>query len=217
MAKIIITIVLGAIAATGVGVWYFSGINTDIQGASEKPIATADSQLPSTANPEQLKGKDSLLSLFRLGKSMECTFAFSADGMKGEGTSFFTDGYVRVDSLYSGDAVGSEPLASYMIQDTNSKLMYMWSSTIGQGMKMTIPDEADTKATSPEIPKTPAGTPPAMDMDTAVQYDCKPWNPDRSVFIPPTDVEFTDISAMQEMMESMQKGTGKTGRPKMVE
>ena len=205
MAKIIITIVLGLIAATGVGVWYFSGLNTDMQGASEKPIATVDSQSPTTANPEQLKGKDSLLSLFKLGKSMECTFAFSADGMKGEGTSFFDAGYVRVDSLYSGDAVGSEPLASYMIQDTISKLMYMWSSAMPQGMKMTIPDEADTKAASPEIPKTPAGTPPAMDMDTAVQYDCKPWNPDRSVFIPPANVEFMDMDSMMKMMPAGMK------------
>lgn len=205
MTKIIITIVLGILAATAVGVWYFSGLDTAMQGTSEKQVSSADNQLQATANPELLKGKDSLLSLFKLGKSMECSFSFSAEGMKGEGTSFFADGYVRVDSLYSGDTVGSEPLASYMIQDTNSKLMYMWSSAMPQGMKMTIPDEADTKADQPDIPKTPAGTPLTMDMDTDVQYDCKPWNPDRSVFIPPADVEFMDMDSMMKMMPAGMK------------
>lgn len=205
MTKIIITIVLGLLAATAVGVWYFKDVDTAMQGTTEKLVITDEDKLPAATNPEELKGKDSLLALFKLGKSMECTFAFSADGMKGEGTSYFDNGFVRVDSLYSGTEMGKEPLASYMIQDTARKVMYLWSSAAPQGMKMTIPEETDTQTTKTDMPKSPAGTPPAMDMDTAVQYDCKPWNPDRSVFIPPSDVEFMDMDAMKNMMPAGMK------------
>ncbi len=198
MTKIIITTVVGLIAATLVGVWYFSGIDTDMAGVEQQMTAEND-VTAEVSNPDQIRGKNSLASLMKLGRSMECTFSFSSEGMKGEGTSYFDNGKSRVDSLYTGIEGG--PQASYMISDTTSNMMYTWFTADGttSGMKMNIPAETSTDGMTSNQPETPQ-----VDTNTAVNYDCKPWNVDSSVFVPPADVEFTDMGEMQKMMGDMQ-------------
>lgn len=198
MKKILITIVLGLIVATLVGVWYFSGVDTDMAGVEQK-MMDESAVTPAVTSPDQIKGKDSMASLMRLGKSMECIFSFSSDDMKGEGTGYFDNGKSRVDSLYAGMEDG--PQASYMITDTSTNMMYSWFTIDGttSGMKMNIPAETATGDTSVNQPNTPQ-----VDTATTVNYDCKPWNVDSSVFVPPANVEFTDMGEMQKMMEEMQ-------------
>ena len=209
MTKIIITIIVGLIAATFVGVWYFKGMDTDMAGVEQKMIEDREVSALVT-NPDQIKGKDSLASLMRLGKSMECAFSFSGEDMKGEGTGYFDNGKSRVDSLYSGAKDG--PQASYMISDTVTNMMYTWFTADGttSGMKMNIP--AESQANDVQNNKV---NKPQVDTSTAVNYDCKPWNVDSSVFVPPVDVEFTDMGDMQKMMEEMQKGMEGMTMPNM--
>ncbi len=200
MKKIIITIVLGLIAAILVGMWYFSGINTELAGVDQKMMEES-AVTTAVANPDEMKGKDSLASLMKLGKSMECTFLFSSEGMRGEGTSYFDKGKSRVDSLYTGGE--GEAQASYMISDTETNMMYTWFTTDGvtSGMKMNIPTNTTVDESGNSSPTTPQ-----VNTDTDVNYDCKPWNVDNSVFAPPADVEFSDMGEMQKKMESMQNG-----------
>ncbi|MES2749253.1 MAG: hypothetical protein V4606_02590 [Patescibacteria group bacterium] len=197
MTKIIITTVVGLIAATLVGVWYFRGIDTDMAGVEQKMVPDTVAPL---ANPDQIKGKDSITSLVQLGKSMECTFFFSSEGVKGEGTGFFDKGNARVDSLYTN--TDSAPTASYMITDAVNNMMYTWTldNGVAQGVKMAIPQDGDIPTTTPSVPAPEASVTP----DTAVEYDCKPWTVDGSVFVPPTDVEFMDMTSLQQQMEAMQ-------------
>ncbi len=205
MTKIILTIVLGLVAATGVGFWYFSGLNTNMQGTTQTEMTASDTTVPA-ANPDSMKGKDSIMALFKLGKSMECTFSFSSGDMKGEGTGYFDKEKSRVDSLYS--VVGDAPMASYMITDGSTNMMYSWFLNEGKmtGMKMSLPKEVDGEEVKDNTkPQAPAGA-PQVTPETDVTYDCKPWVVDNSVFVPPRDVEFTDMSEMQKMMEDMQKG-----------
>lgn len=200
MTKIIVTIVLGLIAATLMGVWYFGDMDTDMARVEQKMMD--ESVIVSTStNPDQIKGKDSLATLMKLGKSMECTFLFNSEDMKGEGTGYFDNGNSRIDSLYTG--VEDGPQASYMINDVTKNMMYTWFTVDGttSGMQMNIPVETATNNIPVEKPDKPQ-----VDTDTAVNYDCKPWNVDSSVFVPPTDVEFTDMGEMRKMMEEMQMG-----------
>ncbi len=212
MNKIIITVVLGLIAATAVGFLYFRNVDTTMQGADEVALPTE------TVTPkadETMKGKNSIMSLLKLGKSMECTFSFSSGGLRGEGTGFFDNGNARVDSLYT--STSSAPTASYMITDAPSKMMYMWTLNDGvsQGVKMAIPDDTapatDAPKTTPMPPVKDAGVTP----ETDVEYDCKPWSVDNSVFIPPSDVEFMDMTNMQKQMEDMQRSMGSMKIPGM--
>lgn len=208
MNKIIITIIVGVVAATGVGYLYFSNIDTSMQGM-EEAMNTEESEILASTTDENIKGKNSIMSLFKLGKSMECTFSFSSDGMRGEGTGFFADGNARVDSLYTG--TGSTPTASYMISDAKNKVMYTWTldDGVAQGVKIAIPDEVPENDT--DTPKAPNAMPPVdagVTPETDVDYNCKPWSVDNSVFVPPSDVEFMDMTNMQAQMEEMQRSMG---------
>lgn len=209
MKKIIITIVLGLIAATAVGVWYFKGVDTSVQGATDTMLSVKSATTSQVNNPEQIKGKGSILSLLGLGKSMECTFVFSGEGLRGEGTGFFANSLSRIDTLYTGSS--TENMSSYMIIDSGAKFMYSWFTKDGktQGVKMS------TETTAQINTPTDHAAPTQVDPDSAVQYDCKPWQADTSVFVPPADVKFMDMTNMKKKMEDMQKGMGTIPIPEM--
>jgi hypothetical protein len=101
-------------------------------------------------------------------------------------------------------------VASYMIMDKPSDAMYVWTLANGEqtGMKMSISENEKFAATmQANTPPTTAGAPAEqISPETAVQYNCKPWSPDLTVFIPPQDVEFTDMSEMTKMMGDMMGG-----------
>lgn len=216
MKKMLITLVLGIVAATVVGYFYFSNLDMSQQGVDET-ITTEEGDTVALGIDETIKGKNSIMSLFKLGKSMECTFSFSSDGMRGEGTGFFADGNARVDSLYT--ATGSAPTASYMISDAASKVMYTWTldEGVAQGVKIAIPDEVPENTTT-DTPDTVTSMPVpdgSVTPQTDVEYNCKPWNVDNSVFVPPSDVEFMDMTSMQAQMEEMQRSMGGMNMPGM--
>jgi len=54
-----------------------------------------------------------------------------------------------------------------------------------------------------------------FDLQDEVSYECERWTVDASLFVPPPDVEFTDMTAMMEaMMQDMPEGmTMPTGMP----
>ncbi len=180
--------------------WYITG-----SVSAPAAVEVGDTKEEVTENEESIEetssGKGSLLGLLALGKSQECAFVVRTDGMVQEGTAFYEGGNARVDTLIKG--AGATDIASYMIMDKNSNTMYMWGSAQGnQGIKMTLPSE-DSQTPSPmNNPQGGASAPPVTpDMD--VDYNCKSWRVDRSVFVPPSDVEFMDMSEMQKMMEGM--------------
>jgi hypothetical protein len=213
MTKIILTIVAGLAAATTVGVLYFSNMDTGMQAADDTQVQQEGETLTLTSNDE-IKGKDSILSLLKLGKSLECTFSFSSGDMKGEGTGYFHEGSSRVDSLYTGG--GEMPVASYMITDGKSNTMYSWFLANGtlSGMKMAIPSYTDDEGNAISAPQAQAAN-DQVNTETPVTYACKPWTVDSSVFVPPSDVEFMDMTSMQKQMEDMQKQMGGMTMPNM--
>jgi hypothetical protein len=67
---------------------------------------------------------------------------------------------------------------------------------------MTLSSETDQSA--PSAAAMPSSTnAPAVTPDMDVDYNCKPWRVDGSVFVPPATIEFMDMSEMQKMMEGM--------------
>lgn len=163
----------------------------------------------STTSSDEMSGTASILDLIGSvkGKSVECTFVFTGEGMRSEGTGFFVDNKSRVDSLYTGD--DGIQAASYMIMDTPADSMYVWSLVNGKqtGMKMSISENKKMAEKNGTVQSaTSGGAKPTILPETKTQYTCKPWSPDMTVFIPPADVDFMDMSAMQKQMEEIQKG-----------
>lgn len=90
-----------------------------------------------------------------------------------------------------------------MISDGN--YLYSWSDESKQGMKFTVPTEDELKNLTEQQGQT---LPDFSKPDTQEKYQdlgftirCTTKEVPDSVFIPPTDVTFTDASAMMQMMK----------------
>ena len=143
--------------------------------------------------PETLTGSDTFANLFKLGRTLECTFTFKDDEIATAGTGFFEGTNMRVDSMYVGD--DKTTYTSNMISD--GAMMYLWSKTADGDMavKMAVPKDGVTSNTEP-VDQSRGGLNP----QSKVTYDCKPWIVDGSVFVPPADLDFMDMTAMQNKM-----------------
>lgn len=197
-------IIIGALVLVAAVSWWAFSRETGKDDADSPAVNGNEIQLNTTSAtdvPEVVSGKGSLLSLLGMGASQECSFVVRVDGILQEGTAFYDGGNARVDTLVSGVGTAA-PIASYMIMDADTKMMYMWGSAEGdQGIKMALPAAEDSNPG--DVPATPGAPATGVTPDTDVDYNCKPWRVDGSVFVPPSDVEFMDMSAMQEMMEGM--------------
>lgn len=188
MKKIGILVIIVALLVGGVGfgVWKMKqGLVPETTGPVPAVTSpTADMPVVS----DHTTGQDSLQSVLALGKTLECSFRTSDEKMPAEGTAFFDNGKLRVDTMYTGASSSVETANLIMAEGT----MYTWSKTSEGSFAIKMPLSA--------IP--PAGTPmkseKSVSLENKVQYDCKPWRVDGSVFVPPADVTFMDIGDMMK-------------------
>ncbi len=197
-------IVIGGVllVVAGVSIIAFMGKEkvNDTVAQVEEAVPESTNNLEEATN-DTIVGKGSLRSLLALGRSQECTFVVRTDGMVQEGNAFYDGGNARVDTLMSGGV--NEPIATYMIMDQNTKMMYLWSTIQGnQGIKMALTEpevttESKDTGLSDQTPEAGVGVTPDVDVD----YTCKSWRVDRSVFVPPAEIVFVDMTEMPQMME----------------
>lgn len=146
---------------------------------------------------ESPKGTGTLESLRLLNEDLECTISYtpSDETPAVEGTYFVSSGNMRGDFLTESPDLSGQILSSMII---NGETMYTWSTIEGETYGMKIDISAANKTTD-EIQQP-------VSLDTNVKYDCKNWeNVDRTVFVPPADVLFQDMS--QLMKAGMEYGT----------
>lgn len=152
---------------------------------------------PVSATKKEFSGTGTLESLRLLGDDVECTIAYVLeDGEQpAEGTFFASEGKIRGDFLVpSPDLVGQN--LSSMILD--GQTMYTWTEIDGEayGVKINLTDFVNNGVDTYE----------PVSMDAEVSYECKPWlTVDDSVFVPPTDVLFQDMSLL--LKSGMEYGT----------
>lgn len=138
----------------------------------------------------------SLLDLLNLGKNQQCTFKTTTSGSKTEGTFYIAQGKMRGDLKTTVD--GKEQEMS-MIRDGD--MNYIWGSSLTTGikMKLSLDEISSNKQTSQYI-----------NTSDKLNYDCKDWRVDSSLFTPPVDIKFTDLSAMMEKTKETTKTTPNT-------
>jgi hypothetical protein len=152
-------------------------------------------------NPATEQG--TLRALLGIGESSQCTFTSNLpDGSTNVGTIFAADGRVKVDSVITDEA-GVQSLS--FIDDGD--YYYSWG-TNAEGtfaVKMprqdTVYDETDSEASNDFDDES--NTP--FDYEQEMEYECSTWIVDESQFIPPSNIDFVDMSAM---MESMMQNSG---------
>lgn len=147
---------------------------------------------------EAPKGTGTLESLRLLNEDLECTILFTPSTQTAavEGTYFVSDGNIRGDFLTESPDLSGQILSSIIIE---GETMYTWSEIEGKayGMKMDLTTVDGVTADETKQP---------VSLNEDVRYDCKNWeNVDRTVFVPPSDVLFQDMSEL--MKAGMEEAT----------
>lgn len=153
---------------------------------------TADTMQKETGESVGSMAKGSIASLLSAGKNVNCSMKYP-DG-KGSGTVYVSGKKMRGDFTVMMDA--TKEYKSSMIQD--GEYAYMWSDADKKGTKFKV------SGIPTPSPATTAKT-DTVDINQEVDLNCSTWGVDPSMFVVPTDVQFTDMSAA---MEQMQKQTG---------
>jgi hypothetical protein len=119
----------------------------------------------------------SLKDLIGLGTAQECLFAMDEEN---SGVVYVAGGKVRGDFSTQNEG---QTIISHMIVDGQTS--YFWMEGQEMGYKYSVDSTVQAEGQTNQA---------AMDIDQKVDYDCKSWNSDPSMFILPEGIEFQDMS-----------------------
>jgi len=134
--------------------------------------------------------KGTLQDLFARETSMQCKFSYDDEGNKSEGTVYLSGKKMRGDFALSQS--DGKSMQSHVIRD--DVYGYTWLEGQKQGTKLKI-EKSDEVMEKSEDKKDDELF--AID-NKEVDYDCKAWNVDSSMFKPPANINFQDISIQVE-------------------
>lgn len=190
--------IFGIIAAAvilfgAIGVFLYSQKNQ-----KSEPNTTAVTQSPK----EEISMASDLTSILKSGKTQKCTFSYTDEEENTTtGSAYISGKQMRTD--VKSTASGKESTI-YVLRNGDDN--YIWGSDFpnNTGMKMTLSiDEYVSNENSKKY----------FDPNMKADYKCSAWTVDASLFTPPANVKFQDISAMmQGVMEKVSKSpTGTAG------
>jgi hypothetical protein len=170
----IIGIVGGIIIIIGVVLWLTIG-RGPAQRSSNQP-----SGAPIVEESQSTSGLTSLKALLALGRPQACEFSRNDKGEETSGVIYTAGKQMRgdFDSLNEG-----KTMRTHMIVD--GETLYTWVDESGTGLKMGL-------NATPEGDRSSQG----VNVDEQLDYRCRAWSADSSLFRLPDGVEFTDFSAM---------------------
>jgi hypothetical protein len=141
-------------------------------------------------NTQSETGSGSFRTLLGLGKNLVCTVSNTSTDSASEGTYNGTV-YVSGKKMRMEFTTGVDKVAmkSNVINDGTQG--YMWGT--GPQGSMAIKFKADPSQTEAQKQNE-------FSLDQNVDYNCKNWNVDESLFIPPADIEFLDMNDMMKQV-----------------
>ena len=162
------------------------------QNLGENP---ANSRANETINPS---GQYSINELFAFNKSMKCSWKENATGDKDVTNIMYINGKKLYQDVTMGD-IGH----SYMIYEGD--YLYIWNSFNDSASKM-----KNTQATTGIEPKKDSAG-----LDQKKDFVCESWVADNSIFTPPADKNFKDVT--EEMNQAVQEmGSGGLEKSKQM-
>ncbi|HCR81070.1 MAG: hypothetical protein UY13_C0002G0095 [Candidatus Pacebacteria bacterium GW2011_GWB1_47_8] len=163
--------------------------------------------LPGTPSSGTQTMSASMAQLLGMGKDYMCTFDTTDEaGLHTTGTVYVAAQGRKMHGDFMMTQADGTQMQTFVMSD--GEYSYIWSAAQAQGMKMKLDPEDDQLIPQSQGEAEQA----ALDQDQPVDFNCQPWRPDNSKFVPPSNVEFTDFSAQMEMMqkqtEMMQEDSG---------
>lgn len=137
-------------------------------------------------------------SLIQSGESKKCTYTTEQDGRKLEGTMYIADKKLRGDSTYNSE---EGPVEYHYIADDT--WIYTWGTNM-PAIKTNISETKDLarkyqEGQTPEIPKANLENTPEIsneELERNTDMKCSSWKADSSMFTPPTNVTFQDMTEL---------------------
>lgn len=176
-------IVIALLAVLGLGLFAFmqskKSISSSVGTGSTSTTVTQESAQP-TGTP---MSTGSIKDLLTAGKNVTCAVDYGQGGTKG--TVYVSGDKVRAD--FAIQVSENATTQSHMVK--TGDYTYIWTEGNAKGTKIKVDVNAMT---------TPGATGQNKDMDLSQQFgmDCSTWLVDGSKFVPPSDVDFVDLSAM---------------------
>jgi hypothetical protein len=147
------------------------------KGVSAPKVTTENSK---TTQPQQTA--KSLLDLVRAGQNVRCTFKSTVENGSSDGTVYVSGQNVRGDFTVTLD---NKPQQTSMIRKGDTT--YVWGGILTEGIKMTL--SLDQVSGNNQASKY-------VDPNQKVDYSCSPWSVDQSLFTPPTNITFRDMTSL---------------------
>lgn len=180
---ILVTVVLVA-----GGVFFF--IN---QKKAEAPTDATHTEQGAQQTPQNISTSHSLKDFLAMNVAQTCSYNRTDATMDVSGTTYVDNGKVRTDTVMT-DHKTQKVIHSQAIIDGG--YVYTWSDNTPFGVKMQL---AAMPAAGSDFAKR-ASTDGAPDMEGKYDYTCTPGGVDASVFVPPANIEFKDMSAIMQQM-----------------
>lgn len=175
IAVVIVVAIVGAAGAgTYVAVKKKAAVKTDVQANA------------TTTAGAKLTGSAAIKDIFALGDNLRCEISVVHATGKTEGVVYTAERGARTRGDFTTETSGSGKIESHFLKQGQTG--YMWTSSMKQGIKITIPEGQIL----PE--STEATTKQGVDFGTNVSYDCDKWSPDNARFQIPADIQFTAIA-----------------------
>lgn len=183
-ASLIIILIIAGVLVLGGGLYFFS--DSDEQEATGTETGNEEqalNPLNDTTNSVR-SGSGSIRSLLALGGNIRCSFTYDSEQGRVEGTTYIMGEGERLRGDFTMDFQGETYETSVINADG---MGYTWGQTpFGVvATKFAVSNDDDTES----------GDDAGLDFDEEVSYECHPWSVDRSKFVPPSDIEFTDLTA----------------------
>ena len=194
--KIIIVVVLLVLAAGGY--YLIRKDTTEPSVTTETGGVTIETEDSVTTNK---KGVGSLMQLMGLGQNTMCTFSY-ADSNTGQTSSgeFYYD---SANSKFRVNSITQDTGAVYVTHMINdSENVYMWSDGEGEeAFAMKIPASTGDDTYAQNFESSEPNRP--LSMDQNVDYDCDMWRVDQNLLVPPSTIEFMDMTSMMQGMKDV--------------
>lgn len=170
--------------------------DTSTQNAQTTPIE--QQTIEETTTPKVLTGEGAFAALKDLGPNLECRIQYVAEDVTEPiiGTYFVSQGRIRADFEVPAPELGGQIVSSMIYTDD---MYYAWSDIDGQLYGVST-DVATLDTFDQDSLNEPVSA------DDVVSYECTQWEVvDGSIFEPPADVLFQDLSSI--LNAGMEYGT----------
>lgn len=133
---------------------------------------------------------NNIIEILKSGQTKQCDFKSDEGDSATSGVAYFNNQNLRADFTIKDE---SKKSAVSMIRKGNDN--YIWGTSFpnNAGVKMTLSMDEFEKSDQ---------TKDYLDPNKKVDYKCKPWTLDISMFNPPSNIKFQDLSGMIKELTS---------------